>query len=101
MGRFPYLFLVVGDTHSIQALNSTSQPVTGLTWTSSNTSVVVVSTTDPTSLTAVASGQATITAGTATAVVTVYPAGSPLPTGTVIWSNPGDGSGVISIVPAV
>ena len=32
--------------------------------------------------------------------VTVYSAAA-LPLGTVIWSNPGDGSGVTSIVPAV
>lgn len=41
----------------------------------------------------------TVTAGTASADVTVSSA--TLSTGTVIWSNPGDGSGVSSIVPAV
>jgi len=30
----------VGDTHTIQALNSASLPVTGLTWVSSNPDVV-------------------------------------------------------------
>jgi hypothetical protein len=44
-------------------------------------------------------GHVTITAGTASADVTVS-AGA-LALGTVIWSNPGDGSGVSSIVPAV
>jgi len=91
--------MVVGDTHTIQALNSSSQPVTGLTWTSGDPTVVSLSTDDPPILTAVAAGNVTITAGTGSADVTVY-AGS-LPLGTVIWSNPGDGSGVGWIVPAV
>ncbi|HEX8817337.1 MAG TPA: hypothetical protein VF753_17720, partial [Terriglobales bacterium] len=40
----------------------------------------------------------TITAGGASADVTVSPT---LALGTVLWSNPGDGSGVYKIVPAV
>jgi hypothetical protein len=93
------LNLVIGQTQTIQALNPSSQPVTGLTWTSSNPNVVSLSTDDPPILTALTAGHVTITAGSASADVTVYTA--TLPTGTVIWSNPGDGSGVISIVPAV
>jgi hypothetical protein len=93
------LNMVVGDTHTIQALNGANQPVTGLTWASSDTTVVSLSTDDPPILTAVAAGHVTITAGTASADVTV--SASALPVGTVLWSNPGDGSGVTSIVPAV
>jgi len=94
------LNMVVGDsTQSLHALTAASQPVTGLTWTSSNPAVVSLSTDDPPVLTALAAGNVTITAGTGTADVTVW-AGS-LPLGTVIWSNPGNGSGVTSIVPAV
>ncbi|MGO9445800.1 MAG: IPT/TIG domain-containing protein, partial [Thiobacillaceae bacterium] len=93
------LNLVVGQTQTIQALDSNSQPVTGLTWASSNPRVVSLSTDDPPILTALTAGHVTITAGTASADVTVYY--GTLPIGTVIWSNPGDGSGVISIVPAV
>jgi hypothetical protein len=93
------LNLVVGETHSIQALNPAGQPVTGLTWTSSDPTVVSLSTDDPPVLSALAAGHVTITAGTATADVTVS-AGA-LPLGTVIWSNPGNGSDVYSIVPAV
>jgi hypothetical protein len=93
------LNLVVGQTQTIQALNASSQPVTGLTWASSNTNVVSLSTDDPPILTAVAAGNATITAGSASADVTVSNAA--LAPGTVIWSNPGDGSGVTGIVPAV
>jgi len=93
------LNLVVGDTHTIQALSAAGQPVTGLTWTSSDPAVVSLSSDDPPLLTALAAGHVTITAGAASADVTVS-AGA-LPLGTVLWSNPGDGSGVYSIVPAV
>jgi hypothetical protein len=100
MKLVPHLLnMVVGDTHTIQALNAAQQPVTGLTWTSSDPTVVSLSTDDPPVLTALAAGHVTITAGTASADVTVW-AGE-LPVGTVLWSNPGDGSGVTKIVPAV
>lgn len=66
------LNMVVGDTHAIQALNSSGQPVTGLTWTSSNPWIVSLSADDPPILTAVATGRVTITAGTGSADVTVY-----------------------------
>ena len=97
--------MLVGDTHTIQALSAAGQSVTGLTWTSSDPTIVSLSTDDPPILTAVAAGHVTITAGAASADVTVsdptlLPGGT-LPLGTVIWSNPGDGSGVQSIVPAV
>ena len=93
------LNLVVGQTQTIQALNASSQPVTGLTWTSSNPKVVSLSTDDPPILTALTVGHVTITAGSASADVTVSFA--TLAPGTVIWSNPGDGSGINYIVPAV
>jgi hypothetical protein len=96
----PYMLnLVVGDTRTIQASSSAGQPVTGLTWTSSDPTVVSLSTDDPPVLSALAAGHVTITAGGASADVTVS-AGA-LPLGTVLWSNPGNGSGVASIVPAV
>ncbi len=91
--------MVVGDTHTIEAVSAQGQSVTGLTWTSSDTTVVSLSTDDPPILTAVAAGHVTITAGNASADVTVY-AGT-LPAGTVLWSNSGDGSGIQRIVPAV
>ena len=92
--------MVVGGISTIQALNSNNRPVTGLTWTSSDATIVTLSTDDPPVLTAMTPGHATIFGGTASADVTVY-AGSTLPAGTVQWSNPGDGSGVSYIVPAV
>jgi hypothetical protein len=58
-GRRPPL---VGDTHTIQALNSAGQPVTGLTWTSSDTDVVSLSSADPPVFFALAAGHVTITA---------------------------------------
>ena len=96
--------MVVGDTHTIQATNAAGQSVTGLTWTSSNTSIVSLSTDDPPILTALAAGRVTITAGAGSADVTVSAlggSGSWLPTGTVLWTNPGSGSGVARIIPAV
>jgi hypothetical protein len=92
--------MVVGDTRSMQALNSAGQSVTGLIWESSNPAVASLSTDDPPIITAVAVGNVTITAGSASADLTVYP-GTTLAMGTIIWSNPGDGSGVQKIVPAV
>ncbi len=87
------LNMMVGDTHAIQALSAAGQPVTGLTWTSSDPAVVSLSSDDPPLLTALAAGHVTITAGTASADVTVsspteFPGGLPL--GTVLWSHPGD-----------
>jgi len=89
------LNLVVGETHAIQALGPTCKPATGLTWTSSDPNVVGLSSDDPPVLSALAAGHATITAGTASADVTV--SAGPLPMGTVIWSNSGASC---SIVPA-
>jgi hypothetical protein len=92
--------MMVDETRTVQAVNAQGQSVTGLTWTSSDVTVVSLSADDPPILTAVAAGHATITAGNASADVTVT-AGTSLSPGTVQWSNPGDGSGVVSIVPAV
>ena len=91
--------MAVGDTQVIQALGSNGQSVTGLTWASSDPTVVSLSTDDPPILSALAPGHVTVTGGTASADVTVNAA--PLPSGTVLWSNPGDGSGVGTIIPAV
>ena len=97
------LNLMVGDTHAIQALSAAGQPVTGLTWTSSDPTVVSLSSDDPPLLTALAAGHVTITAGTASADVTVssptdFPGGLPL--GTVLWSHPGDVNRIVPAVPS-
>lgn len=93
------LNMVVGGTHTIQATSAAGQSVTGLTWASSDSTAISLSTDDPPIPTAVAAGHVTITAGSASADVTVS-AGA-LALGTVLWSNPGDGSGVDWIAPAV
>ncbi|MBZ5567618.1 MAG: hypothetical protein LAN64_07170 [Acidobacteriia bacterium] len=59
-----------------------------------------ISADNPPVITAKAVGHVTITAADGTADVTVYP-GPYLPIGTVKWSQPGDGSGVYWILPAV
>jgi hypothetical protein len=93
--------MVVGDSRNIQALDGSSRPVTGLNWTSSDPTIVNVSPDEPIMLTAAAPGHVTVTAGGASADVTVWPATTVLPEGTLLWSNPGNGSGVKKIVPAV
>ena len=93
------LTMSVGDTRALQALTMAGQPAMELMWTSSDATVVGLSTDDPPLLIALAAGHATIRAGTASADVTVL-AGA-LPVGTVLWSNPGNGSGVTGIGPAV
>jgi hypothetical protein len=94
------LTLQVGEIHSIQALDASAKPVKGLTWTSSNTSVATLSTDDPPTINALSVGYTTITAGDASADITVLASGA-LPLGTVICKNPGTGPGVVSIIPAV
>lgn len=94
------LSMVVGETRSLQALDDTGNVLAGLTWASTNPTVATLSTDDPPIVTALAPGHVTITAGNASADLTVYP-GPALPLGTVQWSIPGDGSGVAQILPAV
>lgn len=92
--------LLVDETSELQSLDQNGSPVTGLAWSVSDSSVATLSSDDPPVLTAVAPGTVTITAGDATAEVTVFD-GDALPEGTVKWSVPGDGSGVALILPAV
>ena len=92
--------MVVGDTRTLQAQNESGAVLTGLAWTSSDPTVASLSTDDPPVITALAPGHTTISAGDGSADLMVYP-GSSLPLGTIQWSNPGDGSGVAYIVPAV
>jgi hypothetical protein len=68
--------LMVGDTRTLQALSAAGQQATGLTWTSSDPAVVSLSSQNPPVLPTVAAGSATITAGTATAAITVLDLGT-------------------------
>jgi N-acetylneuraminic acid mutarotase len=92
--------MLANGTQATQALDASGQPVTGLTWTSSNPAVATLSSDDPPIITAVGPGNATITAGSASIDVTVPP-GTSLSTGAVTCANPGDGTAVVSIIPAV
>ena len=92
--------MVVGDTRTLQAIDANGTALTGLTWKSSDTTIASLSTDDPPIITALAEGHVTISVGDGSADLIIYP-GPALPTGTVQWSDPGDGSGVTSIVPAV
>jgi IPT/TIG domain-containing protein len=94
------LSMVVGETRSLQALDDNGNVLAGLTWASTDPTLATLSTDDPPIITALAPGHITITAGNASADLTVYP-GPALPLGTVQWSIPGDGSGVAQILPAV
>jgi hypothetical protein len=97
----PSLSLVVGQTASVTPKDSAGNPVTGVTWTTKDPSIVSLSADDPPLITALAVGSATVYAGDVILPVTVYP-GTSLPPGTVLWSVPlGNGSGNISLVPAV
>jgi hypothetical protein len=91
--------MVVGQTRSLQALDNTGSTVTGLSWTSSDTTLATLSTDDPPIITAVAPGHVTIMAGNASTDVTIY--ADSLPLGTINWSVPGDSSGVINLIAAV
>jgi IPT/TIG domain len=84
------LNLMVGEGHRIQALtlDKRAVPIKGLTWESTDPSVVSLSADDPPLLTAVRPGHATIVAGGASTDVTV--SAGPLPLGTVRWSDPFD-----------
>jgi hypothetical protein len=93
------LNMMVGDTHTIGAVNAGGQPLSGLAWSSSNPAVVSLSAADPPVLTALAAGRVTITAGTGSADVTVSV--GPPPGGTTLWTNPTPWATVTSIVPAV
>ncbi len=92
--------LVAGEVRTLQALDTSGDPATGLAWTSSDTSVATLSTDDPPVITAVAPGRATIRAGSASADITVYNAGE-MPLGTTLWSAPGPASGVAELKIAV
>jgi hypothetical protein len=96
--------MLVGDTQKIQALDDGGQPIASLNWTSSDPAVVSVSVEDGTALTALAPGHAVVTAGGASADVTVS-AGDPglpgsLPDGTVLWSVPGNAPSIVPAVPS-
>jgi hypothetical protein len=94
------LNLLVGQSRTVSVTNASGAAVTGLQWTTSDSSVVSLSTDDPPVITAIAPGSATVHAGVVPVAVTVY-AGSSLPSGTAPWSLPLTGSSLLNVVPAV
>jgi hypothetical protein len=92
--------LVVGQLRSVQALDENGATINDLTWSSSDTTIVTVSSTPSPVITAVAPGSALISAGGASIDVTVHAAGA-MPEGTVLWSVPGPTSEVADIKVAV
>jgi len=96
------LSMLVGQSRTVSATDNAGNTVTGLFWTTTNSSVVSLSTDDPPLITAAAPGSATVYADDVPVAVTVY-AGSALPPGTPLWSLPlgGSGSSPASLAPAV
>jgi hypothetical protein len=96
------LVLLVGQSKSVTAKDSQHNVVSGLSWSTSDPSIVSVSADDPALITGVAPGTATVYAGDVPFQVTVY-AGTSLPPGTVLWSaSPSPGAtGFSSLIPVV
>ena len=91
--------LVVGDTRTLQAVDTNGNVLTGLAWGTSDPTVATLSTDDPPVITAVAPGHVTISAGDGSADLTIYP-GPGLPAGTALWSNSAISGGFIPAVPS-
>jgi hypothetical protein len=93
--------MLVGDSQGLAAIDANGNPVTGLTWSSTNSNVIQLSTDNPPILTAVAPGSATVYAGEYPVAITVYE-GSSLPQGTPQWFSPigSLGNGTITVVTA-
>ena len=83
--------LLVGQTRTIWVRDSSGHAVTGMVWTTSNPSVLSLSTDDPPVLTAVAPGTAVVYVVGMPILVTVY-SGTSLPAGASVWSVPAMGS---------
>jgi IPT/TIG domain-containing protein/Big-like domain-containing protein/galactose oxidase-like protein/Kelch motif protein len=109
ISSFPYnvspnsLSMVVGDSRTVSVTDpKTDNPITGLSWFATDTSIVSLSTDDPPVITALAPGSVTVYAGEVPLAINVYATSSAMPPGTPIWSVPvGAGNGPIAVVPAV
>jgi hypothetical protein len=82
--------MAVGDKRTIKLSGDLGQPISGATWTISDSTIVSMTTDDPPQLTALAAGTATLTANFngLTASMTVNVLTGPLPFGTPLWSVP-------------
>lgn len=105
---FPYnvspngLSMVVGESKTVSVTDpSTSNPITGLSWFATDSTIVSLSTDDPPIITALAPGSVTVYAGEVPIAINVYASISAMPPGTPIWTVAAGVSGPISVVPAV
>jgi hypothetical protein len=94
------LGLLVGQSRTVSVTDNSGQVVHGLNWTTSDPTIVSLSTDDPPVITGVAPGAATVYAGGVPIPVTVY-AGTNLPPGAQVWSLPINVSTPANLVPAV
>jgi hypothetical protein len=96
------LSILVGQSQTVTVKDANHNIISGLSWSTSNPSIVSLSTADPAVITGLFPGTATVYAGDVPFQVTVY-TGTSLPPGTVLWSTP-PGPGATSfrsMVPAV
>ena len=84
--------MFVTGTQEFTAVDNLGHPASDITWTVSNPSLATITTANPTVLTAVEVGTLTLTATvegvSAQAQITISPANTVLPAGSVLWSVP-------------
>ncbi len=84
--------MFVTGTQQFTAVDNLGNPASDITWTVSNSSLATITTANPTVLTAVEAGTVTLTATvegvSAQAQITISPANTILPAGSVLWSDP-------------
>jgi IPT/TIG domain len=96
------LSIVVGQSQTVTVKDANHNIISGLSWSTSDPSIVSLSTDDPAVITGLFPGTATVYAGDVPFQVTVFP-GTSVPPGTPLWttaSNPG-ATFIASLVPAV
>lgn len=97
--------MLVGNTRSVRLVGNVGQSVSGATWTTSDPTIVSITTDDPPQLSAIAQGTATLSASfgqlQASMTLNVF-SGQSLPFGTPLWSvAPVTGGSLTSLVPAL
>lgn len=94
--------LLVGQARTLAAKDDNGNPVIGLPWSTSDSTIIRFSNDDPPVITAIAPGSAKVWAGDISVPVTVY-AGTTLPPDTPIWTLPlgSGGSSSLTLAAAV
>jgi hypothetical protein len=84
--------MYVTGTQQFTAVDNSGYAANNVTWTVSNPSLATITTANPTVLTATAAGTLTLTATSesvsAQAQITISPANTVFPAGTILWSDP-------------